>query len=68
MVNHNFPFQGIIIALLISLGDISLTLDGKNKRKKIINTLGPWFMQTSLMRTEGPHLTRILRIEKNRVT
>ena len=51
MVNHNFPFQGIIITLLISLGDISLALDGENKRKATINTLGPWFMRTSLMRT-----------------
>ena len=52
MVNHNFSFeffQGIIITLLISLSDISLALDGENKRKKTINTLGPWFMRTSLM-------------------
>ena len=51
MANHNFTFQGIIITLLILLSDISLALDGENKRKTTINTLGPWFMRTSLMRT-----------------
>ena len=52
MVNHNFPFQGITIILLISLSDISLALDGENKRKTTINTVGPWFMRTSIT-TEG---------------
>ena len=61
MVNHNFPFQGIIITLLISLSDISLALDGENKRKTTINTLGPCFMGTSVMRTYFTTARKILQ-------